>query len=628
MVRTKQAQARATGPAARSSPRKRSRDDEDELTEVTPSKRRNSRLTPASRPNGLTKTHHSAYDFPSDDEAETEADPSMTESPSKRKSASVATTPRQIAGSQTPRGRKGSGYKLKTPSKPATPFNGETPRWKRNDRSARKKSARALIERVVGGDVSDEDPDQDIAEEIYNSSEEEEGEDGLDATTAELEEEEEDGEPPEAATPSKKPRGRTKTTKKPASAAAAKKKRKKSPTPPRDLPPHELYFAQNRPGRAKTSNNTLASLALLTHDEYFSVLRAYADPHAEDVAFLESIHAQSFPQWAFELSQGFSVCLYGYGSKRALLHKFAKYIYEQQSTLTSSPEEEEEVEVGEEHHSHKIVIINGYVRTLTLREILTTIASALDPAHKLPSGNATAMLDSLRTLLNGSPSSSSSVSPSEVPLDDDDATATITLLVNSIDAAPLRRPGVQATLAQLASHPRVRLACTAGAPDFALLWDSGLRSSFDFVFHDCTSFAPPGPGELEVVDDVHELLGRRARRVGGKEGVGYVLRSLPENAKNLFRLLVGEVLVLMMTDGDGGGGGDEGGEKPGVEYRMLYNKAVEEFICSSEMAFRTLLKEFHDHQMITSRKDVLGTELLSVPFRKEELEAILEDLMS
>lgn len=37
---------------------------------------------------------------------------------------------------------------------------------------------------------------------------------------------------------------------------------------------------------------------------------------------------------------------------------------------------------------------------------------------------------------------------------------------------------------------------------------------------------------------------------------------------------------------------------------------------------------FHDHQMITSRKDILGTELLSLPFRREELEAILEDLVS
>ena len=35
--------------------------------------------------------------------------------------------------------------------------------------------------------------------------------------------------------------------------------------------------------------------------------------------------------------------------------------------------------------------------------------------------------------------------------------------------------------------------------------------------------------------------------------------------------------------------GDDDGV--GLEYRMVYNKAVEEFICSSEMAFRTLLKE-------------------------------------
>lgn len=32
--------------------------------------------------------------------------------------------------------------------------------------------------------------------------------------------------------------------------------------------------------------------------------------------------------------------------------------------------------------------------------------------------------------------------------------------------------------------------------------------------------------------------------------------------------------------------------------------------------------------MVHSRKDVLGAEVLSVPFRKEELETILEDLMS
>ena len=64
----------------------------------------------------------------------------------------------------------------------------------------------------------------------------------------------------------------------------------------------------------------------------------------------------------------------------------------------------------------------------------------------------------------------------------------------------------------------------------------------------------------------------------------------------------------------------------GVEYRVLYHKAVEAFVCTSEVSFRTLLKEFHDHQMIESRKDGMGTERLWVPFRQEELEGLAEDL--
>ncbi|KAI2603708.1 ORC2-domain-containing protein [Hypoxylon sp. NC1633] len=572
MVRIKKSQLNAAepDPSFTSSPRKRIRNKEREQSQDTRSKRRSSRSIPASRQNNIANDHNSEYDFPSDED---EADLAVKRTPSKRKATSTVSTPKTNGQLSTPRGRRNNGPDAATPLKTISVANAQTPRWKRNDRSARKKSARALIEKVVGGDGSDEEVDEDIAREIYESSEDEEEE--------EEEEEEADGLPDEAATPSRRPRGhpKAKPTKKPA--------RKKSPTPPRDLPPHELYFAQNRPGASKTSTNTLTSLKLLTHEEYFSILRDYRDPHLEDVEFLDSIHVESFPQWTFELSQGFGVCLYGYGSKRALLHKFARCIYGKYP----------------DHVANKIVIINGYVRSSSLREILSTVASAVDPSHKVPAGNPSAMLDSVKTLL----------SAHEV---------VVTVILNSIDAAPLRKTGIQPILAQLAAHPNIRLICSADTPDFPLLWDSSLRSSFNFVFHDCTTFAP-FTAELEVVDDVHELLGRKARRLGGKEGVTYVLRSLPENAKNLFRLLVGEVLAAM-DDGDGAADGDN----PGVEYRMLYNKAVEEFICSSEMAFRTLLKEFHDHQMITSRKDVLGTELLSVPFQKEELEAILEDLMS
>ncbi|KAI9149365.1 Origin recognition complex subunit [Paramyrothecium foliicola] len=477
--------------------------------------------------------------------------------------------PKNPRPGDTPTGRKTGQTNPETPLK-AAKSGFSTPRKQAADRSARKKSARALIDHIASNISDDEDDYDGLAREIYESSEEDE-EDNLRSDGLA----QDSGPGSEAATPSQTPKRR------------GRPKRVKSPTPPRDLPPHEQYFVQNKPGRPKTSDNNLSSLGLLSHEEYFAVLRDHADRHAPDMDNLQSLHAESFPQWAFELLQGFSLCLYGYGSKRALLRSFAKHVHAKTRGQRA-----------------RFVIVNGYTETTTIREVLGTLGSAVDPTQRIPTSQPSVMAQQVINQLEATDSS-------------------LFLIINSIDAPPLRKPGVQAVLAKLASHPRVNLACSADTPDFPLLWDIGIRSAFNFAFHDATTFVP-FTVELDVVDEVHELLGRKAHRINGREGVAFVLKSLPENAKNLFRLLVSEVLVAM-EEGDGGDLAAE--ESEGVEYRMLYNKAVEEFICSSEVAFRTLLKEFHDHQMITSYKDALGTELLSVPFKKEELEAILEDLM-
>ncbi|KFA77727.1 hypothetical protein S40288_00427 [Stachybotrys chartarum IBT 40288] len=470
--------------------------------------------------------------------------------------------PKAKTGSSTPTPSRTK--VIKTPTKNGTPDDA-TPLHQAADRSARRKTVRALIEQVRN-DASDDEGDDGLVGQIYDLSDGDE--DGTTDASGRQSREPTTGD--EVSTPSKTPkRGR--------------KPKVKSPTPPRDLPAHEQYFLHNKPGRPKTSDNTLASLALLSHEEYFDVLRSYKDRHGDDTDYLQTLHAQSFPQWMFELSEGFSLCLYGYGSKRTLIKSFVRHLH------STKPVKKH----------HKVVIVNGYEETTTLREILSVVGSAIDPVHKIPLAQPVVMVQNIVRQL------SSDIS--------------LTLVVNSIDAPPLRKPGAQAILAQLASHPQVNFICSTDTPDFSLLWDIGVRSTFNFAFHDCTTFLPLTV-EVDVVDSVNELLGRKAHRVNGREGVAFVLRSLPENAKNLFRLLVGELLVAMFDEGS------TGDDEVGVEYRMLYNKAVEEFICTSEMAFRTLLKEFHDHQIITSYKDALGTELLSVPFAKDELEAILEDL--
>ncbi|KAL9631573.1 MAG: hypothetical protein Q9164_005815 [Protoblastenia rupestris] len=187
------------------------------------------------------------------------------------------------------------------------------------------------------------------------------------------------------------------------------------------------------------------------------------------------------------------------------------------------------------------------------------------------------------------------------------------------------------------------MLATCDTPNFPLLWDTSLLAQYRWLYHDTTTFISYGGVEItSVIDTVNELLGRSGRSVKGKEGVGFVLRSLPENARNLYRVLIAEILAAADDDGDdddkgdgedgdgaGGGsrrGGGKSGELGGVEFQALYQKAVEEFICSSEMGFRQLLKEFFDHDMLVSRREG-GAEVLRVPWRREECMAILEDLM-
>jgi origin recognition complex subunit 2 len=427
----------------------------------------------------------------------------------------------------------------------------ETPRLVRHvDRSARKKSTRNLIERTVLGNTSDiEDEDQDIEHHIYDSDE---GEDPEQHTeTAEKD--------PESvpATPAK--RGRPKGS----------KNRQRSPTPIHDLPPHEVYFSQNRGGHSKTSNNNLSTLALLDHEEYFTLLRNYEDPHTVDLEALQKLYAGSFSQWRFELSQDFNICLYGWGSKRSLLLEFAEYMYK----------------IRPDHIDNQIVVVNGYIHNLTIRAVLNSIAGAISETGLKMGSQPAEMLDKLLAAL------------------EEDKYKSIILIIHSIDGPALRRPAIQTIISRLSSHPQIQLIASADHPSFPLLWDSSLRSAFNFLFHNCTTFQPY-TAEVDVVEDVHELLGRSGRRVGGKEGISFVLKSLPENAKNLFRVLIGEQLAAMDENvGTGFGGADDddyadgrhagtiGKNEPGVEYKVLYQKACEEFICSSEMSFRTLLKE-------------------------------------
>lgn len=497
------------------------------------------------------------------------------------------------SGLKTPTHRAKAKALFTTPTKPtAVP----TPTRARNaDRSAKKKSARLLQEQ---DDEETWDGSDRLAEEIL-----EDENDTPDAPAYQKKDVRESVEA--AAEPGDTESSKPAETPKRRAGRPKGARNKRSPTPEGELPPHERYFFQNRAGPAHTSNNTLNKVSLLTHEEYFEKLSQYVDPYRMEKEFLLDLHGRSFPQWEFEFDQGFNICLYGFGSKRRLLQSFADWIYHRHSSASPS-----------------IVVVNGHTPNISIRSIFATIATAVlgtDLPPKLGS-QPVEVLELLQSVLK----TRSSLEP-------------ITVLINSIDAPPLRRAANQALLVRLAATPMIRLLATADTPNFLLMWDINFRDQYNFVFHDCTTFAPYD-AEFDIVEEVHGLLGRKGRRIGGKEGVGFVLKSLPENAQNLYRLLLTELITMMDEghnsddEGDRGHGpagreSDAAQDETGVEFRILYQKATEEFIASSEMMFRTLLKEFHDHQMITSRMDSSGMEILGVPLSREEMEGVLEDLV-
>lgn len=497
----------------------------------------------------------------------------------------------------------------------------------RNDRSAKRKSARHLLQQPDQDSEDEAAGEAALAQHILDDGDEslsvdEEGAGIIDGV-------DEDIVVAASNTPSKRGRGRPR----------GRPKRERTPTPPPDLPPHELYFFQNRTGANKTSSNILPTNLLLNHDDYLTNIRAYEDPHSHDLDRLKRLHSRSFDQWDFELHEGFNICLYGYGSKRALAMEFASHIY------CSAPK------------PPKIVVVNGYTPELTVRDVLLTVIStlALPKSSSLP-GQTPALLSFILARLTAH--------PPKIPL---------VLILHSLDAPPLRK--AQFTLAQLASHPSISLVATADTPHFPLLFSTSIQRQYNFLFHDATTFRPYDV-EIDVGEQVDLLLGRSGRGGRGKDGVVFVLRSLPENAKNLFNILIVQLLSMMedgsitaeaVIDGDNdidddddalGASDDEaavaadtpsrrGRGRPkksagprkakhsnlapqtvvGIEYRTLYHKAVEAFVCSSELNFRTLLKEFHDHRMVESHRDTAGVERLFVPgMGKAELEGLLEEI--
>ncbi|OLL25964.1 Origin recognition complex subunit 2 [Neolecta irregularis DAH-3] len=334
----------------------------------------------------------------------------------------------------------------------------------------------------------------------------------------------------------------------------------------------EEYFAQLR-AKGKTSNNTLSKLPQLDHSECRRLLDEMGPFHQEETDYLHSskCHGGMFDQWIFELSSGFNILLYGYGSKRRLIMNFV-----------------------ESHLSNQlVVVINGYFPSINIKDILQIIASALE----INVGSVSQ--DILNTILAELPHNS--IPP-------------LTLVIHNLDGENIRSEKSQSYLSILASHPKITLLASIDHINAPLLWDIAKSSNYNFLWHETTTFIP-----YTIETSFENNLVSQISQVGGGKGAKYVLSTLTPNARGIYRLLL-ESQVKLMKDTE------QANESFGLEYKNWYTLSSKEFLVSNDINFRNTLTEFFDHRLVVSKRDHVGEEILWVPFEKRGVVQILEDL--
>ncbi|KAG0018171.1 Origin recognition complex subunit 2 [Podila clonocystis] len=344
----------------------------------------------------------------------------------------------------------------------------------------------------------------------------------------------------------------------------------------------ERYF-QDLYQKSRTSNNTLSRLPTLEHGDFVQALKRTPAKHTREMEMLTLLYEEQFPQWYFELVSGFNLLIYGYGSKRQLLTKFATTV------LTDAP----------------LIIVNGYFPTLNLKDILDKILStALQ--YSGPAGTLQEQIAFIHAYFK----------------QPDRAVRKLYLLVHNIDGSGLRSEKAQTALSLLASCPQIHMVGSIDHINANILWDTVKAARFQWCWHELTTFK----SYLAETSFENSMMVRQGEL--GARGIQFVLASLTSNGKGLFKVLAEHQIQNDRETSGSGSGENKNQAEMGMAYNALFKKCQENFLVSNAVTFRTQLTEFRDHRIVQSKKGADGVEILYIPLSANVLEGILDNMSS
>jgi origin recognition complex subunit 2 len=278
-------------------------------------------------------------------------------------------------------------------------------------------------------------------------------------------------------------------------------------------------------------------------------------------------------QYIFELSHGFNLLFYGFGRKLKVVEMI-------KDSFVSA------------------IFINGYDPVMTLNSVYAQFNN-----NGIDLRNRTGTEQNVLTIVYG------------------------------LDSFKLRNENFYRLLADATERGDIRLVVTVEDPSCHLLWSPKTTDKFNFIHHDATTLIPYVESEMESLPDIISTRSGNKRSI---KGALFVLQSLTPNARAIFKLLAEHQIAAQSTmtsttkDSDSETDSENEEEETcqdGLAHLELYKLAQSKFLISNEQAFRSIMTEFLDHELIKlARSSVNGAEVLRIAFSIDNIKDIVSML--
>jgi len=356
-----------------------------------------------------------------------------------------------------------------------------------------------------------------------------------------------------------------------------------------------------------------------------------------------------YPTWFRYLTHDFSVLLYGFGSKKAVLEDFAvRYLLDGAVVVVNGYQQRvsaltilnqcvfalsDESESLQHSNNNNTATMGGSVASTTtiasnasalirrISELTTDNSGSQNYNHHHHAGWSKEQKTELNNVTGGDDygNGNSSLTINKFTNNtrnnafsnrgassaDGASSNRLYLVVHNIDGLAMRNAETQTILGELSALPRVHLIASVDHVNAPLLWSKREVAKFNWIYQKAVTFAPYSK---ETANEPQLLASKGEER--HVRGAANVLKSLTKNARIIYRIIA-EAQI---------GGGQ------GLTFPQLFLASRESFLVTAELALRGVLTEFSDHELIKIKKMSDGGEdLITVPMDNAALEQLVEE---